>query len=382
LQSGTWSAIRLHHEARVSIGFRLFSVGMMAGMDIVRTPQGRSPRSGVLGHRGRPFLLSLLCFFLLFAGVAASSAQDLGAVARRERARKENQPTRATHVYTKEDLARPQILTPEDRQRFEAARSNGNLPLDRKPAPTLAVEAGPEQVPLGDLSRKYRQQKLAREAKQTARFPLPVNIAPLATPTFSERRPSKPLVSRMDLRSSKAPQPVREMRELSKSSVPASIQPEVPPVLPAKPASRPTAHRTTPRPAEIMQPARRTIRPLASEPGVVEVRRGDSLWRLAERYLGQGVRWHDLYRANPWILDPDHIEVGSRISVGVNQLSSKPPLGIRIQRGDTLWKIAQLEFGRGTAWTCIAGANPQLRDANLILAGQELNLPQVCTPTP
>jgi nucleoid-associated protein YgaU len=354
----------------------------MAGMDIMRTPQGRPPRRGTLGHRGRPMLLSFLWFFLLFAGVAVSSAQDLGAAARRERARKENQPKHATHVYTKEDLARPQILTPEDRQRFETARSIGNLPLEKKPAPTIAVEAGPEQLPLGDLARKFQQQKLGREAQQSARFPLPTDIAPLATPTFSEPRPSKPLVSRTDSRSSEAPRPVREVRELSKSSLPASIQPEVLPVLPAKPASRATAHETSPRPAEIMQPERRAIQPLASETGVVEVRRGDSLWKLAERYLGQGMRWHDLYRANPWILDPDHIEVGSRISVGLNQSSSKPPLGIKIRRGDTLWKIAQLEFGRGTAWTCIAGANPQLRNANRILAGQELNLPQACTPTP
>lgn len=50
-----------------------------------------------------------------------TSAQDLGEIARQERAKKQNNPPPpATHVYTNEDLRRQQILTPEDQSRFSA----------------------------------------------------------------------------------------------------------------------------------------------------------------------------------------------------------------------------------------------------------------------
>src|SRR5579862_6404378 len=54
---------------------------------------------------------------LFFASTAYS--QSLGDLARQERERKTNEPKRATHVYTNEDLAKPQILVPEDQARVQ-----------------------------------------------------------------------------------------------------------------------------------------------------------------------------------------------------------------------------------------------------------------------
>lgn len=57
----------------------------------------------------------------------------------------------------------------------------------------------------------------------------------------------------------------------------------------------------------------------AAAPGpndlVHEVRAGDDLWSLAERYLGDGMRWRDIVAANPSLGDPDHIEVGWRLVI-------------------------------------------------------------------
>jgi nucleoid-associated protein YgaU len=206
-----------------------------------------------------------------------------------------------------------------------------------------------------------------------------VNTAPFASPRFAERPPSKPIVPRTDPHSNESG---RLVREPLKSVAPRSSKLELKPALSGVPASRPNADRTPQRREPGWQQTPRASQQLGAESGVVEVLRGDSLWRLAERYLGRGAGWHELYRANPRLLDPNQIRVGSQIFLGAEQLSRKPPRGIRVQRGDTLWKIAKLEFGRGAAWTCIAGANPDVREANLILVGQELKLPQVCSPSP
>ncbi len=356
---------------------------MMTGFEIVKHPVKRSLRTRVASKPGHSLFLGILFSALFFSGATVSSAQDLGAIARQERARKESQPKSSRHVYTKEDLARPQILTPEDRQRFEAARTNGNLPLDKKPPTTLAVESGPAQTSLGEIARKYRQQKLAQESQRFSRFPLPINVALLASPIPTVQPPSKPIDSTSVPRSSEAPRKLNELHEYPNPSQPTSTPSTVRPVHPLRTA-RPLqmAHRTTPRSMETVQPARGTIQPLVSETGAIEVRRGDSLWKLAEQYLGQGMRWRDLYRANPWILDPNHIEIGQQISLPHDAALSKPPTGIRVQKGDSLWKIAQRDFGEGAAWTCIARANPEIRDTNLIFAGQELKLSQACAPSP
>jgi nucleoid-associated protein YgaU len=46
----------------------------------------------------------------------------------------------------------------------------------------------------------------------------------------------------------------------------------------------------------------------------VKVRRGDSLWRIAKRYYGNGRRWTRIYNANRRkIQDPDFLKPGRRI---------------------------------------------------------------------
>jgi nucleoid-associated protein YgaU len=110
----------------------------------------------------------------------------------------------------------------------------------------------------------------------------------------------------------------------------------------------------------------------------VTVLRGDSLWKLAQQNLGRGSRWHELLAANPNIVDPTRLAAGTQIVVPAQMTGLKADVKVIVQPGDTLSKIAQLTYGRGAAWRCIAQANPEIADVNRIYAGQQLLLPFNC----
>ncbi|MEM5472171.1 Ig-like domain-containing protein [Hoeflea sp. AS60] len=56
--------------------------------------------------------------------------------------------------------------------------------------------------------------------------------------------------------------------------------------------------------------------PLASTPGAVIIRRGDTLWQISRRTYGEGVRYTTIYVANrSQILNPDRIKPGQVFSV-------------------------------------------------------------------
>jgi nucleoid-associated protein YgaU len=116
----------------------------------------------------------------------------------------------------------------------------------------------------------------------------------------------------------------------------------------------------------------------------VRVRRGDSLWKIAARHLGDGKAWRRIADANPQIADPNRIHIGDVIrlpeaasSIEASRSAREAWPVVRVARGDTLWQLATARFGRGTAWTCIAATN-QLRNPDLILPGQVLALPEAC----
>ena len=115
----------------------------------------------------------------------------------------------------------------------------------------------------------------------------------------------------------------------------------------------------------------------------IVVKRGDSLWKVAEENLGSGNRWPELAAANPWISRPERIQIGARLAVPATPAVSmhraaRSTTMITVHKGDTLWSLAKTELGRWSAWPCLAAANPSVTDPNRILEGQELTIPAAC----
>jgi nucleoid-associated protein YgaU len=110
------------------------------------------------------------------------------------------------------------------------------------------------------------------------------------------------------------------------------------------------------------------------------VQPGDTLWKLAQQNLGRGSRWHELVAANPTI-EPNRLTPGMAIVVPVASATlnnAKSDSSVTVAKGDTLSAIAHANYGRAAAWRCIAQANPEIADVNRIYAGQQLLLPFNC----
>ena len=111
------------------------------------------------------------------------------------------------------------------------------------------------------------------------------------------------------------------------------------------------------------------------------VQPGDTLWKLAQENLGRGYRWRELLAANPAILDPTRLVAGARLILPTETSTLKrvkSDTKRTVQKGDTLSAIARANYGRAEAWRCIAHANPQIADANRIYEGEQLLLPFNC----
>lgn len=114
----------------------------------------------------------------------------------------------------------------------------------------------------------------------------------------------------------------------------------------------------------------------------IRVKPGDSLWALAQQRLGNGSLWRKILAANPQLKNPNLIRAGEWIRLPQEEATSPMASEVRVHKGDTLWKLARANFGNGLAWSCIARANPMIPNANVIYSGQLLTLPARCAPAP
>lgn len=419
---------------------------------------------------------ALVC--ALVFGLLSAAVQDLGEAARKERERRAREAACAPRVLTNEDLSRREILRPEDRvpcEEPQEARVQTPAPTEVPAAPEVPVElrAGepdqsnfaelpsppPPGAPLGDVARYYRT---LRQARQAAPVPAPPEVAvdlrgatPVVPPAEEMHLAAPPAAAPSDtvryfgvLRELYGPTPVAptvpvrirgtEPAASALTALPAAappqsnvaeyfgtrrdsggiepgIAPEVPmtfrtsqPVLepfsavPPAPAAgaplgdvaryyravreaRQRQQAVSGRAAELQAGTAIAVelgkvRRLVAQPaGVEEIRveRGDSLWKLAEQHLGSGLRWRELAALNPEISNPDLIYVGQVIRLRREEVFAVARER-RVERGDTLWKLAEAEYGSGLAWTCIAAANPQVENADLIYPNQVLALPEGC----
>jgi len=293
--------------------------------------------------------LFLLCTMTSFA-------QSLGDIARQERERKKDEPRRETHVYTNDDLEKPHILVPEDQARALAARTNASAP---------AVAASVSPVPGSPVV--------------TAALP-PAAAQQQPTPISSSASPSVPVqMPEMNLPVDR-PQPLQSARTVI-NQAPRTALVSSPtgwkvvyaePPNPKRSAPDLATHDATPKPLPVLG------RPAVNSSGAigVQVEHGDSLWKLAKRYLGSGARWRELSALNPELSNPNVLRVGDTIHLRPERPWNTKQFVVR--SGDTLWSLARAEFGTSSAVTCIATANPQLHSPDLIRPGETLVLPETC----
>jgi nucleoid-associated protein YgaU len=326
-------------------------------------------------HRSVSLCLPAILFAsCTFFGATQSYSQDVADAAKQERARKESQQKKNNHVYTEEDLKRAQILTPEDRAQVEAKKNQQAPPAAEKPAEGVDAQSLPSNAPLGDVARRLREQKQSQKLQRSAEFHLPFADAPAFA---SPKPPVQPLLAPSS----------KPLAPSSKFSAPR-FAPYQPPVK-RSPFGRPRVFMAAPSLVAPSQPSAVPLAPAqplapvapvnSARGNVVTVQRGDSLWKLAEQNLGKGLRWRELLSANTSITDPNHIVAGSQIVLPATSSSRLATKKVTVQTGDTLSQIAQTQLGHASYSSCLLHANPAIRDANLIYPGQVLLLPATCS---
>jgi LysM repeat protein len=331
-----------------------------------------SPTAGLAALSRRILLfVPLLVFFS-----NAAHAQGTADAARQERARKSAQQKHTSpHVYTDEDLKRNKILTPEDQARVAARRNQKDATPGQQNAEASPTDTNQGGESLGEIARRYRQEKAQREADEAAKksfapFPYSVPDPTLAIP--------KPEIAPLTPPEKPKFFPFSASRPSLGNGAHGRISPFQPRPLLAAPGERIAPVNPPALRMEHVAPAKPT--PPVQLPGLhqIEAQRGDSWWKLAQRYLGDGARWQELRALNPATSEPIELLRQGRVVLvpgasSVKRVSSKST--ILVKKGDTFWRLARTHFGHGTAWSCLASANPQVSDLTQLSIGSTLQLP-------
>ena len=121
-----------------------------------------------------------------------------------------------------------------------------------------------------------------------------------------------------------------------------------------------------------------------------QVKEGDDLWKIAEKFYGSGFNVEDIANKNN-ISDPNLIQEGqilvipsvaSKQTTEQGQISAISSGEVKfmgdkyiVKDGDFLWQIAQDCYGDGNNWVRIAKAN-NLSSADAIYTGLVLKIPR------
>lgn len=120
------------------------------------------------------------------------------------------------------------------------------------------------------------------------------------------------------------------------------------------------------------------------------VAKGESLWKIAQNYYGDGYKWVEIAKANN-LKDAGKIEVGQELTLPdvkngpvvkaevksdtTSVSGSITGATYKVVKGDSLWKISIRAYGDGFQWVKIAREN-KLSNPNLIHPGNLLALPR------
>jgi hypothetical protein len=114
--------------------------------------------------------------------------------------------------------------------------------------------------------------------------------------------------------------------------------------------------------------------------GDYRVQKGDTLWGIAQSRTGSGMNWQRIYAANrQQIANPHRIFPGQVLTVPGPAPAPAAPAdegGITVRTGDTLWRISQRQSGHGSWWPQLWQANrDRLRRPDRLAVGMTLRRP-------
>ncbi|WP_241674945.1 LysM peptidoglycan-binding domain-containing protein [Paenibacillus luteus] len=105
------------------------------------------------------------------------------------------------------------------------------------------------------------------------------------------------------------------------------------------------------------------------------VKNGESLYSIGQKY---NVSLEEILKLNPGITNPDVIEVGQKLKIPSSHAGGAGG-GMDImhqhvvKQGDTLWKLSK---AWGVPLADMIKANPQLKNPNVLLTGEVVNIPK------
>ena len=276
-------------------------------------------------------IATLIATVVLGAGVL--SAQSLGDAARQERIRRAGLE-KHSQLLTNEDLSREKILpatASESAVRApqaatpQAANAAPAAPVERRPVRAATPQARPQwetetqEVSLGEYARAVRAERARRAARVQEEPTASANTsAPsVAAPAAPEQRPwakddsPVPAWTAHEQPGFSLGEYARAQRALRRKDVPIQL------TLDAKATPAPAA--APPRSLAAQQvrknsPAHATTAPAADPGAALRVQKGDSLWKLSRAHLGEGRLWPALWAANPQVRNPHMIRPGQALS--------------------------------------------------------------------
>lgn len=138
------------------------------------------------------------------------------------------------------------------------------------------------------------------------------------------------------------------------------------------------------KPAAEERPAQASTPAGAGMPYVTQ--RGDNFWKLAKRFYSDARKWRLIQDANPQfkgplptgvdIVIPQFAKATAEASAQPAQaLAVEGPRQHVVEKGDTLWKLAQKYYGDANQWEFILKANPRIKDENVLEKGAVLVMP-------
>jgi len=121
-----------------------------------------------------------------------------------------------------------------------------------------------------------------------------------------------------------------------------------------------------------------------------QIKEGDSLWTISEKFYNSGYNWIDIAKANN-LANPSIIHAGNKIIIPKIEKKSEAVVKdvektiavsnqitgdtYKVKKGDYLWDIAVRAYGDGYQWVKIAKAN-NLANPDLIFSDNILKIPR------